>query len=103
MGSEGHLFPFWFRNLNCSSYIEDYTLTDLQSYPNERIQSQDIYSAGDSGTLFSEDVVTHFEKISRLVHFCLTPLLFLPKWRQVAHSTRLRSACVANAADTNSM
>jgi hypothetical protein len=47
--------------------------------------------------MFSEEVVTHFEKVSRLVHFCLTPLLFLPKWRQVAHSTRLRTATMATA------
>jgi hypothetical protein len=39
---------------------------------------------------FSDEVMVHFKQISRLAHFCYTPLLFLPRWRYEAHSTRLR-------------
>ncbi|CAB4059233.1 SZT2 [Lepeophtheirus salmonis] len=39
--------------------------------------------------IFNNQVLKFFKKSARLVHFCLTPLLFLPHWRSQAHSTRL--------------
>ena len=37
--------------------------------------------------IWTEEVLDHFEKIGTLHHLEFTPLLFLPKWRQVAKDT----------------
>ena len=63
---------------------------------NDSFQDRDSLVLGnddeedDSGgsTLLSEEVMAHFKQLSRVVHFVLTPLLFLPKWRFEAHATR---------------
>ena len=38
----------------------------------------------------TENDMMHFQQMAQLVHFLYTPLLFLPKWRYEAHSTRMR-------------
>ncbi len=50
-------------------------------------------SKGTSESPFSRDDLAHVKQISRLEHFVYTPLLFLPRWRYEAHSTRLRINC----------
>lgn len=46
--------------------------------------------------LLSEEVMAHFKQLSRVTHFCLTPLLFLPRWRYDAHATRLKCETVTS-------
>ena len=45
---------------------------------------------GNASCLMTADVMSYFQQLSRVLHFCLTPLLFLPKWRYAAHATRLK-------------
>ena len=40
----------------------------------------------------SRRVMDEFLRMARTIHFCLTPLLFLPKWRYQAQATRQRGA-----------
>ncbi len=48
--------------------------------------------ADSSQSTLTRRVMLEFMSMARVIHFCLTPLLFLPKWRYQAHSTRQRSA-----------
>ena len=45
-------------------------------------------------------VMDEFMTMARTIHFCLTPLLFLPKWRYQAQATRQRCSNGNGGADT---
>lgn len=46
----------------------------------------------------TEDVIQLFKLVARTIHYCFTPLLFLPKWRlQVARTRDPNMASVANS------
>lgn len=36
----------------------------------------------------TEDVIQLFKQVARIIHYCFTPLLFLPKWRLQVARTR---------------
>ena len=45
----------------------------------------------------TEDVIQLFKQVARTIHYCFTPLLFLPKWRlQVARTRDPNLASVSN-------
>ena len=43
-----------------------------------------------SQSTLTRRVMDEFMRMARTIHFCLTPLLFLPKWRYQAQATRQR-------------
>lgn len=46
--------------------------------------------ADSSQSTLTRRVMDEFMTMARTIHFCLTPLLFLPKWRYQAQATRQR-------------
>ena len=48
----------------------------------------------------STSEMTRLLEMSHLLHYVYTPLLFLPKWRYKAHSTRLREQNRLELSDT---
>ncbi len=51
---------------------------------------QVLWQSRSSGNTISitEDVMQLFKQVARIIHFCFTPLLFLPKWRMQVARTR---------------
>ena len=61
-------------------------------------------SAADSDTLKNDNLELDMPKLlelAHLVHYVYTPILFLPKWRYEAHSTRLRIKSEVLDSDAN--
>ena len=61
-------------------------------------------SAADSDTLKNDNLELDMPKLlelAHLVHYVYTPILFLPKWRYEAHSTRLRIKSEVIDSDAN--
>lgn len=48
--------------------------------------------ADSSQSTLTRRVMDEFMTMARTIHFCLTPLLFLPKWRYQAQATRQRGS-----------
>ena len=59
----------------------------LQQQQQQQHQQNQLQQSLQSVT---ENDMMHFQQMAQLVHFLYTPLLFLPKWRYEAHSTRMR-------------
>ena len=50
----------------------------------------------------TEDVICLFKQVARTIHYCFTPLLFLPKWRlQVARTRDPNMATVPHSVSEN--
>ncbi|XP_076055800.1 KICSTOR complex protein SZT2-like isoform X3 [Oratosquilla oratoria] len=47
-----------------------------------------VQTPGHSSPIFNEKIFDLYRQNARLVHFCYTPLLFLPRWRRQVAATR---------------
>ncbi|XP_050730013.1 KICSTOR complex protein SZT2-like isoform X17 [Eriocheir sinensis] len=47
-----------------------------------------LETRGHSSPMFSDKILSLYKQNARIVHFCLTPLLFLPRWRWQVAATR---------------
>ena len=66
----------------------------------EEMQRLQVLWSRSSGNTISvtEDVMHLFKQVARIIHFCFTPLLFLPKWRlQVARTRDPNLATMPNS------
>ncbi|XP_063888022.1 KICSTOR complex protein SZT2-like isoform X5 [Scylla paramamosain] len=58
-----------------------------------------VETRGHSSPVFTDKILSLYKQNARIVHFCLTPLLFLPRWRWQVAATRDHSLVSPGSAE----
>ncbi|KAG0714062.1 KICSTOR complex protein SZT2 [Chionoecetes opilio] len=58
-----------------------------------------VETRGHSSPMFTHKILALYKQNARIVHFCLTPLLFLPRWRWQVAATRDHSLVSPNSVE----